>query len=237
MYTNIIIMMNIKSIFITTGISFLFGVYSIYNLLEYLRVLNNDCVKQITSMQHLVNETNKKYNELRIKYSELKKNYNDLSIDNQQINSKIASLNHKIIELQWNKPIDITIGCISNVTSSNDLFKETNNIVCDELCNLNNEIPKIHMETMNGIEIMNGKEIKHSEVNVLLNDIDEEFIESLSFISLHDYDCNESRELTPNNSKLVSSCNSEKSSVKARSRSTSITEINWSELTKNFFFG
>ena len=225
-------MMNIKSIFITTGISVLFGVYSIYNLLEYLRVLNNDRVKQITTMQQLVNQTNKKYNELRIKYSELQKSYSDLSMDNERINSEITSLNFKIMELQYNKPIDITIGCSRNNSSINN-FESKNDIVCDELCILNNEIPRIHMETMDKMITMPAKEQMNSEVNVLLNDIDEEFIDSLSL----EYDCNEYRELTYNNSKLSSSCNSEKNSIKSRSRSTSITDINWGALTKNFLFG
>lgn len=229
MYTIIIIMMNIKSIFITTGISFLFGVYSIYNLLEYLQVLNNHRVKQISNMQHLVNETNKKYIELRIKYSELQKSYSDLSIDNEQINNKITSLNLKIIELQYNKPIDITIGCGKN-NSSIHKFESKNDIVCDELCILNNEIPRIHMETMNKMVTMPANEPINSDVSVILNNIDEEFIESLSL----EYDCSESGY---NTSKLSSSCNSEKNSIKSRSRSTSITEINWGALTKNFLFG
>lgn len=212
MFTTII-MMNIKNIFITTGISVLFGVYSIYNILEYLRLLNNHRVKQINSLQHSLNDTNKKYNDLQIKYIELQQNYNDLSISHEQINKEIHILNMKIVELQENKMVDINI-----TSTTNSIPDDTSIIICDEFCNLNNDIPRIHMETM----------------NALVNDIDEEFVESLSFTSLQEYDCSE-------NGELSSLCNSEKGSITSsnnvRSRSTSITEINWGSLTKKFLFG
>jgi predicted nuclease with TOPRIM domain len=205
MITNII-MMNIKNLFITTGISVLFGVYSIYNILEYLRILNNHRVKQINSLQHLVNDTNKKYNDLHIKHTELQKNYTELSINYQHINKELNMLHIKLLELQENK--------INEIDINND---NTDPIVpglyCDELCHFNSEIPRVNMETMNAI----------NDINV--NDIDVEFIESLSL----EYECN--------NTEVSSLCGSEKSSIKSRSRSTSITEINWGGLAKKFLFG
>ena len=210
MFTTII-MMNIKNIFITTGISVLFGVYSIYNILEYLRLLNNHRVKQINSLQHSLNDTKKKYNDLQIKYIELHQNYNDLSISHEQINKEIHILNMKIVELQENKMVDIDI-----TSTTNSIPDNTSIIICDEFCNLNNDIPRIHMGTMNAL----ANDI----------DVDEEFVESLSL----EYDCSE-------NGELSSLCNSEKGSIissnNVRSRSTSITEINWGSLTKKFVFG
>lgn len=94
--------MNIKNIFITTGISVLFSVYSIYNILEYLRLLNNHHIKKINSLQHSVNDTNKKYNELQ-------KKYNDLSISYEHINQEFKLLHIKLIELQENKIDEIEI--------------------------------------------------------------------------------------------------------------------------------
>jgi hypothetical protein len=212
MFTTII-MMNIKNIFITTGISVLFGVYSIYNILEYLRILNNHRVKQINSLRHLVNDTNTKYKDLQMKHDELQKNYNELSTNYEKINKEINLLNIKIIELQENKMkyTDTTATDI-DIYTNNSSYPEnpTPNIICDELCNLNNEIPRVHMETMNAI----------------VDDIDKEFVESLYL----DYESGV-------NSELSSLCNSEKSSIKSRSRSTSVTEINWGNLTKKFLFG
>jgi predicted nuclease with TOPRIM domain len=206
MITNII-MMNIKNLFITTGISVLFGVYSIYNILEYLRILNNHRVKQINSLQHQVNDTNKKYNDLQIKHIELQKNYNELSISYEHINKELHMLQIKLLELQENK-IDETY-----INSNNTLSESTPSIICDELCHFNSEIPRVHMETMNAI----------NDINV--DDIDVEFVESLNL----EYECN--------NTEVSSLCGSEKSSIKSRSRSTSITEINWGGLAKKFLFG
>jgi len=203
-----IIMMNIKNIFITTGISVLFGVYSIYNILEYLRVLNNQRLKQINSLQQLVSDTNKKYSDLQVKYVELQKNHHELSVSYEKINIEIHLLNIKINELQENKTIDINLTTLQDNIS--DKMSDTINLVCDELCDLNTEIPRIHMETMNSIN----------------DDIDDEFVESLSL----DYDCSEAGEVS-------SLGNSEKGSIKSRSRSTSVTEINWTNLTKKFLFG
>jgi hypothetical protein len=209
MFTTII-MMNIKNIFITTGISVLFGVYSIYNILEYLRILNSYRVKQINNLRHLVNDTNTKYKDLQMKHDELHKNYNELSTNYEKINKEINLLNIKIAELQENKMKDNATDI--DIYTNNISYPEipTPNIICDELCNLNNEIPRVHMETMNAV----------------VDDIDEEFIESLYL----DYESGV-------NSELSSLCNSEKNSIKSRSRSTSVTEINWGNLTKKFLFG
>jgi predicted nuclease with TOPRIM domain len=204
MITNII-MMNIKNLFITTGISVLFGVYSIYNILEYLRILNNHRIKQINSLQHVVSDTNKKYNDLQMKHNELQKNYNELLISYENINKEVNMLHIKLLELQENKIDEIDIN--TNNTSS----ESTPSFICDELCYFNSEIPRLHMETMNSI-------------NVDDIDIDVEFVESLNL----EYD---------NNTEVSSICGSEKSSIKSRSRTTSITEINWGGLTKKFLFG
>lgn len=209
-----IIMMNFKNIFFTTGISVLFGVYSIYNILEYLRVLNNHRVKQINSLQHLQNDTKKKYNDLQLKFNQLQKNHDELTINYEKINKEIHQLHIKINELQEKKTIDIDFTSlqdannISNEISNNTIYNH--NIICDELCDLNSSIPRIHMETMNSIN----------------DDIDEEFVESLSL----DYDYSDTGDVS-------SLGNSEKGSIKSRSRSSSVTEINWTNLTKKFIFG
>jgi hypothetical protein len=213
MFTTII-MMNIKNLFITTGISVLFGVYSIYNILEYLRLLNSHRVKQINSLQHLVNDTNSKYNKLQNKHIELQKNYDELFISYENINKEIHRLNVKIIELQENKMTDIDIDINSDNYSSEF---PTPSIICDELCDLNNDIPRVHTETMKAI---------FDDIDI---DIDEDFAESVHL----EYECSE----TASNTELSSLCNSEKGSIKSRSRSTSVTEINWGSLTKKFLFG
>ena len=202
MFTTII-MMNIKNIFITTGISVLFGVYSIYNIFEYLRVLNNHQVKQINSLQNLLNETNKKYNDLQVKYVLLQKNYDKLTVSHEENNNQTNLLNIQIIKLQEDKTIDTNN--ISNENSNENSNSTTyNNIICD----LNSEIPIVNMENINSINIH------------------EEFVESLFL----EYDYLETGEAS-------SLSNSEKCPIKSRTTDKSMTEINWTNLTKKFLFG
>lgn len=199
-------MINIKNIFITTGISVLFGVYSIYNILEYLRILNNHHVKQINSLQHLVNDTKKKYNDLQVQHVKLKKKYDKLSVSYENINKEVTVLKIKLIELQETKLVEIKI------QSDNDNVSEsTPNIICDELCHFNLDIPKINMETINSID------------NVECYDMDVVFFEYLNL----EYDCN--------NVEVSSLYDSEKSSIKTSSKSTSVKEINWIGLVKNLY--
>lgn len=217
MFTTII-MINIKNIFITTGISVLFGVYSIYNILDYLKVLNNHRLKQINSLKHSVNDINKKYNELELKHIELQKQFDELLINFDNINQKVYLLNVQIVELQDNKMINIDFNTENHTT--NDIYENpiyenpiyNNCIICDELCDLKFDVPRVRMETMSPIT----------------DNIDEEFIESLSL----DYDCHDNTEV-----EVSSLCNHEKYSTKSRTRSTSVTDINWYNLTKKFLFG
>lgn len=216
-------MMNIKSIYITTGISFLCGLYSIYNLLEYLRLLNNDRMKEINILQNQVDETNKKYIDLQNKNAELELKYNKLLFNYEQINQEIEILNFKIVELQENKKLNIKIP-IENYLD-NDNFKNSNSIICDELCDLNDSIPRIKMFTT----------IPHN-----YDDIDNEFIDCLT----SEYDCQGPNELLKDDSNtkyMSSSNNSEFSKNRTRSRSlpisTNALEVNWTTLTKKFLFG
>ena len=200
-----ITMANTNKLFITTGISVLFGVYSIYNILEYLRILNNHRVRQLNSLKHQINHTNKKYNDLQIKHIELQKIYNDLSISYERINKELHILRIKLLELKENKMDDI------NSNNNDNLSESTSNIICDELCQFNSEIPTVNTETMN------------STIDINVDDIDVEFVESLNL----DYDCN-----------TEVSCGSKKSSANnSRTRSVSITEINWVGIAKKMLFG
>lgn len=231
MFTSII-MMNIKNIFVTTGLSVLFGVYSIYNLFEYFRVLNNNQIKQIKDLQNKLINTNKKYNYIRKQnndleqkynlleqtYSDLEQNYNKLTVIYKQKKEEIDDLHLKIYKLEEKENDNISIiissdNDTSNIIDNSKIFG-TNNIICDELCDLNNNIPRINMFTGSP----NSK------------NMDDDFFETISFKNLEDHNCSIKTETN-------SLCNSENDSIKYRSRSTSITEIDWLNLTKKFFFG
>lgn len=99
MHINIL-MLNIKNIFITTGISILFGVYSIYNILEYLRITNYYRLREINNLYKLIHQTNKKYIALNDEYNQLYQKYNDLVTEVGHSKKEIIELNIKIIEIE-----------------------------------------------------------------------------------------------------------------------------------------
>lgn len=214
------IIMNIKSLFITSGISFIFGMYSVFNILEYLRVLNNQNVKQIHNLQTQLDDTNKKFNDLNIKDIELQKMYDELLVNYERINEELTYVNIQVSELQEHKFVSINIPSNSYSSTKPEIVINDNticdNTICEHLCNLNN-VPKNLMETM----LEN------------YTTIDDEFVESLSFA----YDCDETTELFNNNTEPLFMCNSEKNSIKPIPRSVSVTEINWEGLFKKFLFG
>ena len=83
--------MNIKHIFITTGISVLFGVYSIYNLFDYMKFMNHFYNKQILLLQNDLDEINKKYKTIEFEYVKIKEEIlilSDKIINLETINEK-----------------------------------------------------------------------------------------------------------------------------------------------------
>jgi hypothetical protein len=165
----------------------------------------------------------------------LQKKFDNLTSSFEKTKEEIIILNIKLVDLQNNnlinnrdtctKELDISdINTIeSHILNNDEFISETKSIICDELCDLNNNIPRIHMETMN---------------YKLDGSVDSEFVESLFL----DYTHLEDFESKKYNTEISSCCDSEKGSIKSynidgRSRNGSITDINWGDLTKKFFFG
>jgi hypothetical protein len=146
-------MMNIQNLFITTGtgITVLFGVYSIYNV-EMLRILNNRQANKIKHLKHLVYE----------KHYELQKKYTELSINYNKINHEINILNNKIMELQDNKMFNIII---PTSEQSLPIYIDTLDSI---MCDLNDNILTVNMEKMN----TNYKEFDNEFVESLSLDYD-----------------------------------------------------------------
>ena len=207
-------MMNIKNIFITTGISLLFGVYSISNILEYLHILNNKRENKIKHLKCLVYE----------KQDELQKKYNELSINYNRINEEINILNNKIMELKDNKIFNIIIP-----TSEQYLQNDIDNLD-SIICYLSNDKLILHIETMNTYY----KDIDNEFVELLSLDYDckenEELIKNNHDLSSI---CNSE------NSYIKSSRSSRSSISSISSTNSSTTQISWSvlNLTKKFIFG
>jgi len=152
-------MMNINSIFMAPKIrevssiswmSVLFVFNSIYNILDYLCILNDNRAKQINYLQETLNKTNKKCDELQKKYHELYINF-------EKLNKKIIN----ILNLKNNELQDIKIDELNIETS----------VVYRELCesyNHNDTTTKTHT---NNAEV-NSEDINNEFIESLSLDYD-----------------------------------------------------------------
>lgn len=211
-----IIMMNIKNIFITTGISFLFGVYSIYNIFEYIKFIHYSRITEINDLNTTINETKMKYNELEGQFTTLQTKYDCILLDLIKTGEEIVSLNIRILELQNNESIatppnsiieEDDINCNSNSSCNN-------NIICDDFCDMNLDIPRINMATMN----TNYHDL-----------FDPDFM---------DYNSIRQSNIEHNTNTLINSFHSNSNlDTNSLSTSVSVKDINWSGLTNKFFFG
>lgn len=137
------------------------------------------------------------------KHDDLQHKYDNLYANFQQLNIKIDNLNNIIIEL--------------NDSKINQLNIESNNVY-RELCDVT------YSNNMSEIDIT--KNTDYSE------DINKEFIESLSL----DYDYKENIDSEQNKSIDIDNYNIDNYNT-VRKMSTSLTEVNWTTLTKKFLFG
>jgi hypothetical protein len=160
---------------ITTGISLIFGIYSFYNILTQLQILNNNHKEKINNhkenldnikyLVYLINVTNKLCNDLQIKHKKILTKYNDLFINYEQINKKIRILNNKMIELQDNKMIELQDNKMIELQDNKMIELQDNEL--NIIIKNNIEIDEVSIDSINCDEL--DKEL-----------IDNEFIESLS---------------------------------------------------------
>ncbi len=213
--------MNVKHIFITTSISVIFGVYSMYNIFDYLKHLKNDYINKIIILEEKIEESNKKYIELKIDFT--------------NITSEINILSNKIIELE-----NTNFSRYSNYNFTDSNYNSSgNNLFIDENINTTYESSELQMIEPN----LSMKEIKlfayniFDDVNLELSEENVEKVEKTTFL---DYDCIEIINDFEKNSIKFTPCSSRKNSFSNSeiiSRSSSVSEVNWSGLTKKFLFG
>ena len=232
--------MNFKTLIISTSLSVFFGIYSIYGLMLYLEKLYEsekyykseiDTLKKaIININNKYDETNKKYNETNKKYNETNKKYYNLLIDFQKINRDINILSNNITNLETNK-IEL-INCVSSSmydTSLEDIMEDItdkNNVIC----NAKLETPKINIGLINLINHNNEE---------LTKDVEElrKVKENVPIIVKNDNMYNIVLENDNGFEILENAHSNNEHIIKSRSRGTSISEINWAEVTKKFIFG
>ncbi len=128
--------MNLKNIFTTTTISILFGIYSLYNLFEYVK----SSEKNINKLSKKMLENNNKYLELHLKYISLKDNHDSLLLEINTLTDIISQMNQEINMLK-------NSGVFENIIDKDDsLVHET--IICDDLCEIRSAIKNHIVETM-----------------------------------------------------------------------------------------
>ena len=212
------IIMSIKNVFITSGITILFGVYSIYNILDYLNNINNIYNHKLLDLQKKLVETDKNYNNLYFDFIKIKNEVDFLS-------GKIVIIEKKLTE----RPLYCFSPNFDYYESSEDDKKTNETIrITSDKTNLNGDNNYVPTNTLTIVSSQNN-DVK------LNNDVITEKME---------YDCVEIVNITDINVLHVSDCsNKTNSSVNSekeplyKSRSASISDVNWSGLMKTFLLG
>jgi len=201
-------MMNIKHIFITTGISVLFGAYSIYNLFDYMRYINRFYNKQIMLLQTDLDDINKKYKTIESEYLKIKEEIlilSDKIINLETNNAKniaFSSSNYDIYDdyeadEEDNDGTGDNEGLHDNVVFNTQILTEP---ICDTKCYLKLSTPNITTE--------------------------ETILDANKTSDLLEYDCIEIVNMFDSNS-LPCSKSFHVNPMSIRSRSKSVTEVDW----------
>jgi len=234
----IIIMMNIKNIFVTTSISIFFGVYSLYNIVNYIQKLEIKHNNQVEKLNKIIDETYKKYENIKYEYLKMKDEFVSL-------NNKIQVLEEQIVKnIQPN---------INYISSESDL---SNSIICDTLCELSPDKPLLptRSESSNSLDsvfdfesntVVISTDLNSSQgimynstetINKLNEIFDEIGIKRLS-LKNPEFDSEVSTPPPTNNSSFCGSETGTNTNTTIRKRSLSVNEVNWMDITKKFIFG
>jgi hypothetical protein len=207
---QLLVSMSFKNIFITGGLSIIFGVYSLYSLINYLNTTKENQTKELMLLKGLIVKTNKKYNELEHKYLQI------ISVIEKTTN-EIISLNQKIILLEGRLETHVSNivieegegeGISDDIVSETSYYKMEPNI-CNDLCEFNKRFPKLHFESESDSDNV-SENIKIEPVR-----IDHNYVSSK-------YEDNDDNNDNNNHNLNID---------------TSKDNISWSGITKKMFFG
>lgn len=221
-------MINIKNIFLTTGISIVFGVYSIYNIVNYIHHIEIKHHSQVQQLNQIIDETYKRYENIKNEYLKLK--------------GEVIYLTDKITSLEDEINEKVIVNKHKDYISSSDC--DTNeNIICDILCKFNPNGPIIpNQESSNSLNTIFSQFSDETIENTINSDskIDYLFNSSDTINKINEiFSSNDNLEIiTPPPSKNSSFCESDSIDTnKTRNRSVSVSDVNWINITKKFIFG
>lgn len=192
-------MLYLKNIFYTTGLSFIIGFYSIYNIFFYIKNIEHKYVNEINQLKEEIKNNNLNYNRLEFEFVEIKNKLHELNNTIFELEEKYKLVSKN--ELHYN---------LNDDEYNNNYIK--NDIFCDELCDIDiNFSPNQKMGTMNSFSSSNLLDYDS------LNDL---FVKDEQVPN-----CKEELEVGPDLSKQV------------RKRAVSVSQVDWSGITKRFLFG
>ena len=212
-------MMNIKTIVLSTGLSFLFSIYSVYNIVNLLKEIthsNKTIIDNKQKLEEKIEEIIDKYNKLEDEIKHKNDEINKLTEKIDNVEKRIEQMSHSYFEFS-----------VNNMYETSE--EEEKDILTEEI-----QITEFnHNEPLEPI-------IKLPERNTLIEHFDEQneyncvVIENINNVTqLSASFCSNS------NSKNNINSNFEKDDIRSRSRSNSFTDIIRSGhgLSTKFFFG
>ena len=212
-------MMNIKTIVLSTGLSFLFSIYSVYNIVNLLKEIthsNKTIIDNKQKLEEKIEEIIDKYNKLEDEIKHKNDEINKLTEKIDNVEKRIEQMSHSYFEFS-----------VNNMYETSE--EEEKDILTEEI-----QITEFnHNEPLEPI-------IKLPERNTLIEHFDEQneyncvVIENINNVTqLSASFCSNS------NSKNNINSNFEKDDIRSRSRSNSFTDIIRSGhgLATKFFFG
>jgi uncharacterized protein YoxC len=213
--------MNIKTIVLSTGLSFLFSIYSVYNIVNLLKEIthsNKTIIDNKQKLEEKIEEIIDKYNKLEDEIKHKNDEINKLTEKLDNVEKRIEQMSHSYFEFS-----------VNNMYETSE--EEEKDILTEEI-----QITEFnHNEPLEPI-------IKLPERNTLIEHFDEQneyncvVIENINNITqLSASFCSNSN----GNSKNNINSNFEKDDIRSRSRSNSFTDIIRSGhgLATKFFFG
>lgn len=219
---SINIIMSIKNVFITSGMTFLFGVYSLYNILDYINNIDLIYNQKLLDLQRKLDETDKHYNNLYVDFIKIKNEVDFLS-------SKIVIIEKKLTE----RPLYCFSPNFDYYESSED----------DKKSNESNE-------SKNTIRITSENNNLESNIILLIEtvdkNIDDKNVDGEDVNKITEYDCVDMVNIADINTIQVSDCSSRKNSLTNskfkkdplyKSKSAYLSDVNWTGLMKTFLLG
>jgi hypothetical protein len=227
--------MSIKNVFITSGMTFLFGVYSLYNILDYLNNIDRIYNHKLLDLQRKLVETDKHYNNLYFDFIKIKNEIDFLS-------GKIVIIEKKLTE----RPLYCFSPNFDYYESSEDDKKSNESKNTIRITSENNNLEPNNVLLNENIDENVNKNIDENVNKNIDENIDENVNKNIDEMvnKITEYDCVEIVNIADINTIQVSDCSSRKNSLTNlekeplyKSRSASISDINWSSLMKTFLLG